>query len=157
MNPIDKVNFKKPDVLVGLVIIILIIIGGYLYKRSNKPKTDTTFKPVSAEFKKEFEDNFKYDIPENRNSIELNGEGRGIATNKEILADVDNPQPGYFYEAWVKDDNNLISLGKLFEGKGGWMIDFPEISNTENKKVVVSLEKDFDNKLEKLILEGSFK
>ncbi len=149
-------NYSKKDVIIGFVIIILIVVGAFFYKNNKTSKIKTIPSPVSIEYKNDFEGQFKYDIPENSNSIELKGEGRGLATDKEILADIDNPQVGYFYQGWVEDGGSLVSLGKLVEGKGGWMVEFPQILNTEGKRIIVTLEKDFDNKIEKRILEGSF-
>jgi len=155
-------KYSVKDVVIGFIIIVLIIIGALYYKKNRIPKVIPTSSPVSIEFKKELEKNFKYDIPDDINSIELKdfygGNGRGLATTKEILADVDDPQTGYFYEAWLQDSDSqeLTSLGKLIEGKGGWMLGFSEIKYPEGKKIIISLESKFDNEIENKILEGSF-
>lgn len=144
--------------IIGIIIILIIIGGAYLYKKLNTPKLEISTTPTSIEFQEDVENDFKYNIPENTTTVELKGDGRGLTTNKEILADVENPATGYFYEAWLQDsgNGNLTSLGKLVEGKGGWMLEFPVISNTEGQKIIISLEKKFDNEIEKKILEGSF-
>lgn len=150
-------NFSKKDIIIGFAIILIVVFGAYFYKRSKSPKIDTLSTPVPIIFQEDIENDFKYNIPDNITAIELKGEGRGLATNKEILADIENPITGYFYQGWVENNDKLTSLGRLVEGKGGWMLEFPEVSNVENKKIIVSLEKVFDNKIEKRILEGSFK
>lgn len=149
-------NYSKKDVIVGFIIIVLIIIGAFYYKKIRTPKVITTSTPITIEFQEDIENNFKYNISESTTTIELKGNGRGIATNKEILADVENPQTGYFYQGWVENNGKLTPLGKLVEGKGGWMLEFPMISNIEGQKIIISLEKKFDNEIEKRILEGSF-
>lgn len=157
-----KMNYSKRDVLIGFIIIFLIVAGALYYKKIKNPENIIALpSPVSAEYKKTFENNFKYDIPDNANLVELKdisgGNGKGIATSNETLADLDNPEAGYFYQAWVEQNGELVSLGKLFEGKGGWIIEYPEVKEDGNKKIIVSLEKTYDSKVEKKILEGSFK
>lgn len=161
MNPIDKVSFKKPDIFVGFVIVTLVIIGGYLYKRSNNPQVKSSPTPVSVEYKKDFEDSFRFDIPDDTNTIELSdvngGNSRGLATDNEILVDAEKPADNYFYEAWLESDSSLISLGKLTENKGGWIVEYNKSELDGAKKIIVSLERNLDQSIEKIILEGSFK
>lgn len=154
-------NFNKKDVVIGLVIIVVLVASFFVYKKfKNNPKSLETPIPVSVEYKKSFEDTFKIDIPDNENAIELKdvngGNSRGIATEREILIDADDPESGYFYQAWLENDGNLKSLGKLKMAKGGWLIEFNETVTKGNTNIIVSLEKNFDNTLEKKILVGSF-
>lgn len=154
-------NFYKKDVMVGLVIVLIIISGAYLYRYLKKPRIQKiTPSPASYEFKKDFEESFQLDIPDNVNSIELKdvsgGNSRGIATDNEILVDADDPEAGFYYEAWLEKESGLISLGKLRFAKGGWLIEYDRSKNPTFTKVIVSLEKENDNNLEKRILEGSF-
>lgn len=154
-------NFNRKDVVTGLIIILLIIGGAYLYKYLKKPRTQTpTPSPVSFEFKKDFSDSFKIDIPDNVSSIELRdvsgGDSRGIATENEILVDANNPDENKYYEAWLEKDDKLVSLGKLQMAKGGWLLNYDKSKYSDYKKIIISLEKTNDNKIEKKILEGSF-
>lgn len=154
-------NFNRKDVVTGLIIIFLIIGGAYLYRYLKNPRTTTpTPSPVSFEFRKDFEDSFKLDIPDNVNSIELKdvsgGDGRGIATENEILVDANNPDENKYYEAWLEKDDKLVSLGKLQMAKGGWLLNYDKSKYSDYKKIIISLEKTNDNKIEKKILEGSF-
>lgn len=154
-------NYNKKDIITGLVVILLIIGGVYLFKYLKKDKTTpkTSF-PASYEFQKDFEDTFKLDIPDNVNTIELKdiagGDSRGIATDSEILVDAADPDSGYYYEAWLESSDKLVSLGKLKVAKGGWLTEYDKSKNAGSTKVVISLEKVNDNKIEKRILEGSF-
>lgn len=155
-------QYSKKDIIIGFIIIVVVIIGAYTFKRIKNSKVTPASKPspVSITFKKELEDNFKTNIPDNTNSIELKdisgGNGRGLATNKEILADIEDPTQGYFYEAWLENNGQLISLGKLQPVKGGWLLDYDGSKYPTYKNIIVTLENKFDNKIEKRILEGSF-
>ncbi len=160
-------NYSKRDVITGFIIIVLIILGIFYFtkikdKKITNPfaKATPTSSPVQISFKKELENNFKYTIPEDRNSIELKdvngGNSRGIATEKEILIDVDDPQTGYFYQGWLVKDDKVVSLGKLQTAKGGWLLEYDKSKNADYPKIVISLEKTLDSKIETKILEGSF-
>jgi hypothetical protein len=155
-------NYSKKDIIIGFVIIALIILGAFLFKRYKASKLLTPSpSPVPVSFKNEIEDSFKYQIPEDTTSIGLRdvsgGNGRGLATDKEILADIDNPSSGKFYQGWLENsDGRLVSLGKLQSAKGGWMLEYDGSKYEGYRKVVVSLESKFDNTVETKILEGSF-
>lgn len=155
-------NSSKKDIVTGL-IIVLVILGGYLlYKKIKTPKILPSPTPKSISFEKELEDNFKFNIPDDVDTVELKdvsgGNGRGIATSTEVLADIEDPASGYFYEAWLQDSNtqDIVSLGKLRIAKGGWLLEYDGSKYPEYKKIIISLEKNFDKSLEKPILEGSF-
>ena len=140
-------NYSKRDVVIGFVIIILIVLGAFYYKKINNPfkKISSSPTPVSIYFKDEFENSFKYDIPEDRNSIELKdvtgGNGRGIATKNEILADIEDPAANYFYQAWLENDGKLVLLGKLQAVKGGWLIEYnkPEYFEYQKDRTIGSV------------------
>lgn len=153
-------NYSKKDVIIGFVIIILIVAGVFYYKKIKTSKISVSPTPVSIGFQKDLEDSFKYNIPDDVNSIELKdvagGNARGIATIKEILVDANDPESGFFYSAWLEKDNNFILLGKLKVAKGGWLLEYDKSKFQDFKKIIISLESKFDNKIEKRILEGSF-
>ena len=67
-----------------------------------------------------------------------------------------DPEAGFFYNAWLEKDGNVVSLGKLQAAKGGWLLEYDNIQYSDYKNIIISLEKVNDNKLEKRILEGSF-
>lgn len=152
-------KYSKKDIAIGFVIIILIILGALYYKKSkNKPVPTAT--PTTISFLNEIEDSFKYNIPENSNSIELKdvsgGDGRGIATEKEILVDIKDPDKLHFYEAWLLDGDKTISLGKLNQVKGGWLLEYDKSKFPNTNTIIVSLESKYDSLLETKILEGTF-
>lgn len=154
-------NFNKKDVLTGFVLLILIASGVYFYKNyNNSKKQDLSTPPVSYEFKKDFEDNFKITFPEGKNVKELKdvsgGNSRAVATENEILLDADELNNNFYYQGWMeKKDGTLVSLGKFDVAKGGFLLNYKGLDN-ESYKLIVSLETNNDNKIEKKILEGSF-
>lgn len=153
-------NFSKKDILIGFVLIAVIILGSLFYKKIRSTKVSSSPLPVSIEFKEEIENRFKYDIPDDVNTIELKdvsgGNARAIATSKEILADIDDPAASYFYEGWLQKDDSYVPLGKFKMAKGGWLLEYDGSQYSDYKKIIVSLEKVNDSKIEKKILEGSF-
>jgi len=155
-------NFNRKDVFIGLVIVAVVILGAVLYKRLKTPKVLPTPAPQTVSYKDELESIFNLTIPEDTNTINLKdvsgGNARGIATTNEILVDIEDPADGYFYQGWIEnpDNGNLISLGKLKIAKGGWLLEYNGSKNPEYTKIIVTLEKVFDSKLETKILEGSF-
>lgn len=153
-------NYSRKDIAIGFVIIFIIILGALYYKKVKTTKVSVSPTPVSIIFQEDIENSFKFDIPDDVNTIELKdvsgGDGRGIATEKEILVDIENPQSGYFYEGWLEKDGNLISIGKLQMAKGGWLLEYDKSKYEEYKKIIVSLEKINNSTIEKRILEGTF-
>ncbi len=154
-------DFNKKDVAIGFMIIVVVVSGAYLYKKLKTPQISLAPTPAPIDYQKDLEDSFKYDIPDGVNSIELKdvsgGSGRGIATQKEILADIEDPVIGYFYQGWLQKGDNYVSLGKLQVAKGGWLLEYNSAKLVDAEKIIVSLEKNFDTKIEKKVLEGSFK
>lgn len=154
-------NYSRRDVLIGFAVIALIVIGVIVYRQNKANKAIQSPTPVPINFENELEDSFKYDIPDNVNSIELKdvsgGNGRGIATEKEILADIEDPALGYYYEAWLQNSNgNLVSIGRLQVGKGGWLLMYDKSKYSDHNNIIVSLEKLNDSSIEKRVLEGTF-
>lgn len=157
-------KYSSKDIIIGFVIVISIFIFVYLFKnyKSKKAETVKTTTPVSVTYKNDFEKKFKYTIPDGVNSIELKdvsgGDGMGLATDNELLADIKDPDTGSFYQAWLEDNNGkVVLLGNLNISKGGWMIEYNKSKMTDARKIIVSLEKRNDSIIETKILEGSFK
>jgi len=164
---------NRRDIVIG--IIILILVAGVVYWRQRNKKVEEFKVPETLSVEKSIEDKFKIEIPEDVEKAELRdvsgGNASGIATRKldkgtfnlSVLVDLPDPERGKFYEAWLikseegKVDYSLVSLGKLWLAKGGWMIDFKSQKDlSEYNKILVSLEEKSDKTLEKRILEGSF-
>ncbi len=153
-------NFNRKDVLIGFAIIIVFIAGSLFYKKYKTPKPLQDSVPVSVTYRTDFEDSFNLEIPDNVNTLKLNdisgGDARGMATEKEILVDANDPDAGYYYEGWLQNGEKLVSIGKLIKTKGGWILEYDKNVYDEFNKILVSLERVYDNNIEKKILEGSF-
>lgn len=145
---------KSRDILVGLLVLVVLITGVLWVRKARTDKalklqtTPTTEEKISRSFN-------NLQIPEDVKKVELNdvsgGDGFGIATSDMVLADLPDPQQGYFYQVWLEKNGKLISLGKMRVAKGGWILE-----GNISGRVIVSLEKVFDQKLETRVLEGSF-
>ncbi len=153
-------KYTRRDVIIGFVIIAIIIAGALAIRKNRQAKLALNATPAPVSFQNELEDSFKYDIPDDTTTVELKdvagGNSRGIATEKEILVDANDPQNGYFYQGWLQKGDTLVSVGKLQVAKGGWLLKFDKTMLPDAEKVVVSLETVNDSKLEAKILEGSF-
>ncbi len=162
----------KKYIALGLVIFIVIAGVIILLKRPATSKPVPTPTPNIIE---KIESNFKFQIPEDVERIELKdvsgGEGSGLATRKFeagkfthiVLADLPEPSTGFFYEGWLvrgkqgDPDFSTILTGKLRIAKGGYLLDFESDKDySDYKQVVVTLEKVDDRNPETHILEGSF-
>lgn len=159
-------NFSKKDVITGLIVVLLIFLATYIYKKIKTPKLLPENVPVSVNFKKDFDivdeiaDNFKVNISEDQKLVDLKdvtgGNSRGIVTETEIYLDADSLPQGYFYQGWLEKDGELKSLGNFVEAKGGWILEYSKSQVEDYKKVIVSKERYLDSKVEEKLLEGSF-
>lgn len=155
-------KYSRRDTLIGLAVIILIIVGIILYRQNKAKNVVLAPTPGPITFESELEESFKYDIPDDANSIELRdvtgGNARGIATEKEILVDVEDPAPGSYYEAWLEnpDDGTVVSIGRLRVAKGGWLLEYDKSKHGNSNDVIISLESVSDSTIEKRVLEGTF-
>jgi len=163
---------NKRDIVIGLVILALVV--GIIFW-SKKPRITSIETPTPTPEAK-IEEKFNYEIPEDVNKIDLvdvsGGGSRGIATRvykdgrfeHVILADLPDPQAGYFYQGWLatkgkegKVGFSYVKTGKLRMAKGGYLLEFESKNDyTSFSQVWVTLEKVDDTKPEKHILEGSF-
>lgn len=168
---------NRRDILIGAAILVIVILGIYLIRR---PKTGTTavvspLPSAISEFEQKLQRDFNIKVPDNVEKIELKdvtgGSLTGIATrnyenstfNHTVIADLPDPDPGYFYQGWLVRGNpgdsnySAISTGRLTSEKGGWMVNYKVNKDLRDyKKVVVTLERVYDNIPEKHILESSF-
>jgi hypothetical protein len=162
----------KKSIVLGLIIFVTIAGVVILLKR---PKTSKLLPTPTPNITEKIENNFKYQIPEDVERIELKdvsgGAGSGLATRKfesgkfthVVLADLPEPPAGSFYEGWLvrgkQGDSNfsIILTGKLRIAKGGYLLEFESDKDySDYKQVVVTLEKLDDRNPETHVLEGSF-
>jgi len=160
-------KFKIKDVVIGFVVIASVVGFSLLYRNLKTPKVLST--PVPSTVKEDLGRDFNYEIPDDVDSVELKSvsdkDYKAIATrdykdgNFEhiILADLPDPENGYFYEGWLVDGEKHISTGKMRLAKGGYLLEFNSGSDYSSYgEVVVTLEKVDDKKPEEHVLEGEF-
>lgn len=147
-------NPKPRDIITGFIVVVILIIGIVLIAK-NRNKIDKTISPTPvASITDKIKDTFKnFNIPEDSKKIELKevngGEGMGLVTENEVLANLPDLSSNEFYQVWYDDAGTLRSIGKMKMAKGGYLYE----GDLKDKKIVVSREKIFDNKLEVKILE----
>ncbi|MEK7550306.1 MAG: hypothetical protein AAB535_00770 [Patescibacteria group bacterium] len=134
---------KARDVLVGAIVLGL-LVGGALWVRKSrldKQALIVTTPTVEEKIEKSFNG---LTIPEGVEKVELNdvsgGDGFGVATRTEVLADLPNLTSGT-YQIWMDGKN----LGKMRVAKGGWIFE----GRLGGKKIEVKLGTN-------TLLEGSF-
>lgn len=164
---------QRRDLAIGIIILFIIALIVFFVQRRNQqislPEETPSATPKIEEKEAEIEGKFNIQIPENVEKANLHdttGRGYGAVATREskagefsltILADLPDPEDGRFYQAWLTKDGDSVSLGQLRIAKGGYLIDYTSATDLSSYKVVtVSLERVFDNKIEEVILQGSF-
>lgn len=160
---------KTRDVIVGFLVIVIFVTAFILVKNKNN-KAKVSAVPTTPSIEQKITSQFGgIKIPDNADKADLldvtGGKGLGEAArisengkiNVTVLADLEAPKDGYFYQAWAVKDNSYISLGKLRIAKGGYLADSSFSKNySDYKVIIVSLEKVFDSTPETTVLKGSF-
>lgn len=158
----------RRDIVIGIVIIAL--LGGFIYFRQKRVDEEEKLKvPQTLSVEDRIEDAFKVEIPEDVDKTELKdakgGDASAIATRKfenglfthTVLADLADPEAGFFYEGWLVKGDEVISTGKLSVAKGGYLLEFRSGRDySDYSEVVITLEKVADKNPEEHVLEGSF-
>lgn len=164
---------KRRDIVIGIVLLVL--LTGFIYVRQKSMQDEKIVVPETLSSEQIFEEKFNLQLPEDADKSELKAigdtDGSGIAIRKfeenkfthSVLVDLADPDQGYFYQGWLvkgeegKDGYEVVSTGKLSLAKGGWMLDYTSSSDLSSyNRVIVSLEKVFDNTIESKVLEGDF-
>lgn len=146
---------NRRDVITGLVVLVVIILGIVLINRyRNRIRNAMVVPTATPSIEQKIQETFNgMPLPTSGARIELKdtsgGDSFGITTETEVLADLPEPPEGEFYQGWIDNNGTYLSLGKLRTAKGGYILS----GNLKDKKVVVSREKIFDNTLEVKILE----
>lgn len=134
---------RARDIVTGLIVLALLIGGIFWVKKARTQKEDLTVTTPTVEEK--ISDTFNgLEIPKDTEKAELkdvaDGDGVGIATRTEVLADLPEPEAGN-YQVYM----NGKLLGKMRVAKGGWLFE----GNISGTKIEVKLG-------DKTLLEGSF-
>jgi hypothetical protein len=143
---------KGRDVLIAFIVLVIIVAGVLILGKKGKnilptpSATPTILQKIQSKFS-------GLTIPAGEPQAELKdvsgGEGMGIATRSEIVADLPTPSVGQYYQVWLGNGSKLILIGTLKNAKGGWILDYSSTKYSGYSQVVVTLGG-------KHILEGSF-
>ena len=161
------------DILIGVAIFILIILlAVFLIRRGQNNNNAAISSPLPtpvSSLEQNLKNNFGITVPDSAikaNLVDVTGGNQmGLATldksnnqnSYTIIANLETPAYGYFYQAWLVNNTDTISLGKLGIAKAGWLINFNSSKDlSDHNKVWITLERSFDKTPEKHILEGSF-
>ena len=161
---------KKGDIVKGAIVIAAVAGIIYYIGQTNEEPQDTQT-PISQntleETQRQIEERFRTQVPEGVDRTELKREGvDGVAlatrevtetgTNISILADLPDPQVG-FYQAWIEKEDEMISLGRLDIAKGGFVVEFTsERDLSEYDKVMITQQSDQQSSPEDVVIEGRF-
>ncbi len=159
---------RAKDIAIGITILVVGLVAIYLFRHRKAANPVATPLPTqTSAFEQKLENNFNITIPDNVVKTDLkdvaNSGGQGIVTVEDknnmkaytVIADLEDPGSGYFYEAWLVDGSNVTPMGILYQGKGGWMFNFETKDLGTHKTVWVTLERINDRTPEKRILEGT--
>ncbi len=161
--------------LIGLAVI-LVIVGGWLLLRGQKPEKLTEkelngegvqIEERASEFAKRMGLTLPTDVQKADLKDVTGGTATGLATRKyvggvfthTVLAAITDPKVGEWYKAWLinPDSSDMVATGNLRMAKGGWVMDFTSSKDlSDYKKVVVSVEQANTQKPTTIILEGNF-
>ncbi len=160
---------RARNVLVGIVIIIIIIlVAVFFIRRQQSLNIITVASPLPtlpSTYQQDLQNNFGITVPSDAKKADLRdvtgNNQMGLVTlekqNYTVIANLEDPTPPYFYQAWLVKDNDIVSLGKLDIAKGGWMVNYSASRDLSDHKMVwITYERVLDNTPEKHILEGSF-
>jgi len=160
---------KKQDIVFGSFLLLIVLVTYFYFKNQSNLSVPTEPVPTVS-LDEKVEGRFDTKLPENVEKTELKplalGSSFAAATreyvngqfNLAILADLPDPEAGQFYQAWLTvGDGQQLSLGKLRQAKGGWLLEFSSnVDYSKHNDVAITLESTLDTTPEKTILQGSF-
>ena len=151
---------KAKDIVIGVAVVTLLTIAVLVIKNKRDAKLQGSLAQTPT-IEEKIENKFGgLTVPADVEKAELKdvsgGNGYGIATRTEILADLPEPVAGKFYQAWLEKDPSAgeasgkkVLLGSLRIAKGGYLLEYNSAKFPGYNKVIISL--DNGN-----VLEGSF-
>jgi hypothetical protein len=156
---------------IAVVVVVVVALGFFLFRQSRESEEPVieTEEQVAEERADEFLEQIEVTLPEDADRANLRDVAStnsvGVATRRgeegqteySVLASLPDPERSQHYEAYLVDDaGEQTFLGRLVQGKGGWMVDYRSMKEIEADKVVVSREEDVDGEPDEVILEGEF-
>lgn len=169
---------RNRNILVGIVFLIVVILIVIFLIRRKQPEIINVNSPLptaTTSYEQKLQNDFGITVPTTAVKTDLSdvsgGSQMGIATKDRdngqnvytIIANLNDPQQGYFYQGWLVRGNlgesnyDLVNLGRLTSGKGGWIVSYSTTNDlSDHKSVWVTLESFSTNTPHQHVLEGSF-
>lgn len=164
---------QRKDLAIGLIVLAIIAGIVFLVQRRRQDLVVPTPVPSSTPSLEEavnrIEDSFRVDIPDDVEKADLRdtrntGFGgivtrdvKGNSSNITVLADMEDPEAGKFYQVWIRKPGQTRLLGTMRVSKGGYLSDVTLSEDLSSfNEIIVSLETKNDNTLEETVLQGSF-
>lgn len=144
---------RAKNILVAFIVVVAVVAGVLLIKNRAKVSQKPSPTPTPS-IQQQIQNKFKgLVIPKDQESIELKdvsgGNGMGLATRNEILADLPDLPSGKIYQGWLENNGKTVLIGTFKMAKGGWILNYNSSAYPGYDKVIVAVG-------EKHILEGSF-
>jgi hypothetical protein len=163
---------KRREILTGIAIFIIFFLVAVFLIRRHQDAVITVESPLPTSvslYQQQLQNNFGITVPDNAKKADLKdvsgANQMGLATLENqngkfvytVIANLEDPTPGYFYQAWIVNGKDNVSLGQLSVEKGGWITNFTSSKDlSDHKTIWITLERANDNIPEMHILEGSF-
>ncbi|MEK7470483.1 MAG: hypothetical protein AAB622_00545 [Patescibacteria group bacterium] len=143
---------KAKDIVIGIAVVALLTATILVVKNNRDAKLQESLKGTPTIEQKVEEKFGGLQVPADVEKTELKdvsgGDGFGIATRTEVLADLPSPANGA-YQVWLEKDGKKVLLGNMRVAKGGYLLEYSSAKFPGYDKVIVTLNSSN-------ILEGSF-
>lgn len=140
-------------IIFAFIALIAVSVGLLIFFSKNK-KTPSKLPEPTPTVEQQIKNKFNgLVIPDDADKIELKnvsgGEGIGIATKNEILADLPDLAKGENYSVFISNGSRTYFLGNLRQAKGGYLLNYDLTKFPGYNQIFVS-------EGGKHILEGNF-
>ena len=143
---------KAKDIVIGIAVVALLTATILVVKNNRDAKLQESLKGIPTIEQKVEEKFGGLQVPADVEKTELKdvsgGDGFGIATRTEVLADLPSPANGA-YQVWLEKGGKKVLLGNMRVAKGGYLLEYSSAKFPGYDKVIVTLNSSN-------ILEGSF-
>jgi len=141
-------------VLLIFLALVVIISGVLLIRKSKNNKVILNLPEATPSIERLIKEKFQgLTIPDDSEKIELEnvsgGEGIGIATRSQVIADLPSLQKGEKYQVFLGNGSKTILLGNLRELKGGYILEYDSSKYLGYNQIIIMRGSQH-------ILEGSF-
>lgn len=141
-------------IITAFLVLVVIIAGVIYFSQKNKNKSSLTLPSPTPSITQQVTNKFNgFTIPSDAEKIELKnvsgGEGMGIATRNEVLADLPGIPAGKNYQVFLGNGVKTILLGSMRQAKGGYLLEYDSSKYPGYNQIIVVVGT-------KHILEGSF-